>query len=740
MTADLRACLTFHLTGRRAGTDLAPIDSLDLRPALLASYRDLSALRYDFPVVLTRDTDTGFVHSLSGLIDGLLHDSASGDDAARVAKHLLRLEQQMRALVAQGETGVLSDLWATAASRLGVRGDDKLRDSLDRAQAVLGIDGEVADCDRALPSRLIAHVWNTAQQQKARRFHEKVNGLILRLSDLLRSDIAHSHEGRSPHRLKASVGSPHQDAFDFDAMSRILATTERSSGPREDRRNRIRALIATLESQRFFPALDDVSAGPGEPYGFIFESCGAALMAYRERRTSVIEILRAIALAELEIVGTASDTSRLAVTEGFDADQFSRLDLALFPDYLVLMNTDDMEPIEQATLIDILAAGLPIKVLLQTDDLLGDSTGGVTGLGVHARQLATMALGLTDVYVLQACASHLVQFRQQIVRGITCTGPALFSVFSGASGASSDLPPYLLAAAAMESRAFPAFVYDPGGGPDWASRFDVRGNPQPDLDWPVRHLAYEDEAHQRISEDVAFTTVDFLACDRRNDRHLAGAPRDAKTADLVSITTWLAAPTATMPTSIPAVLMADRENKLHRVVVDGTLMRDARRCLEMWHSLQELGGIHNSHPQRLLGLERQARHEAAPREPDNRQDHASETTATSESRPQAAAPSVTSAAAVAAVVASQDQARSPDEPYIETPRCSTCNECIQINGRMFAYNGNKQAYIADPSAGTYRQLVEAAESCQVSVIHPGKPRDPSEPGLEELLVRAGPFL
>ena len=738
MTADLRACLTFHLTGRRDGTDLAPIDSLDLRPALLASYRDLSALRYDFPVVLTRGTETGFVHSLSGLIDRLLHDSASGDDAARVSRHVLRLEQQMRALVAQGEAVVLSDLWATAANRLGVRGDDQLRDSLDRAQAMLGIDGEVADCDRALPSRLIAHAWNMAQRQKARRFHEKVTGLILRLSDLLRSNFAHSPEGRSPQSLKASVGSLHQDAFDFDAMSRILATTERSSVPREDRRNRIRALIATLESQRFFPALDGVSAGPGEPpYGFVFESCQAALMAYRERRTTVLEILRAIALAELEIEGTASDTSRLAVSEGFDADQSSRLDLTLFPDYLVLMNTGDMEPIEQATFIDILAAGLPIKVLLQTDDLLGGSPDGGAGLGVPARQLATMALGLTDVYVLQASASHLVQFREQIMRGITWIGPALFSVFSGASGASSDLPPYLVAAAAMESRAFPAFVYDPGGGPDWASRFDVRGNPQPDADWPIRRLTYEDEAHQRISEDLAFTAVDFLACDRRNDRHLAGAPRGAKTADFVSITAWLAAPTATMPTSIPAVLMADRQNKLHRVVVDGTLIRDARRCLEMWHSLQELGGIHNSHAQRLLGLERQARHEAAPHEPDNRQDHASGTTPAGKSRPEAAA-SVTAAAE--AVIGSQDEGPSPDQPYIETPRCSTCNECIQINGRMFAYNENKQAYIADSSAGTYRQLVEAAESCQVAVIHPGRPRDPSEPGLEALLQRARPFL
>jgi ferredoxin len=94
----------------------------------------------------------------------------------------------------------------------------------------------------------------------------------------------------------------------------------------------------------------------------------------------------------------------------------------------------------------------------------------------------------------------------------------------------------------------------------------------------------------------------------------------------------------------------------------------------------------------------------------------------------------------AAPVAEAEPARNPDEPYIETIRCSTCNECTQVNPRMFAYDGNKQAYIADLKAGTYRQLVEAAESCQLSIIHPGKPWDPSESGLEELLERAQPFL
>ena len=59
---------------------------------------------------------------------------------------------------------------------------------------------------------------------------------------------------------------------------------------------------------------------------------------------------------------------------------------------------------------------------------------------------------------------------------------------------------------------------------------------------------------------------------------------------------------------------------------------------------------------------------------------------------------------------------------------------------MFAYDGNKQAYIKDLNAGTYAQLVEAAENCQVAIIHPGKPRNANEAGLDELIKRAEVFI
>lgn len=79
------------------------------------------------------------------------------------------------------------------------------------------------------------------------------------------------------------------------------------------------------------------------------------------------------------------------------------------------------------------------------------------------------------------------------------------------------------------------------------------------------------------------------------------------------------------------------------------------------------------------------------------------------------------------------------EPYIESERCTSCDECINLNKRMFAYNEKKQAYIKDPRAGTFRELVLAAERCPAQIIHPGTPLNPKEKDLEKWLKRAERF-
>jgi ferredoxin len=202
---------------------------------------------------------------------------------------------------------------------------------------------------------------------------------------------------------------------------------------------------------------------------------------------------------------------------------------------------------------------------------------------------------------------------------------------------------------------------------------------------------------------------------------------------MVPVADWLALSERDAAERIPYVVAVDETNRMHRVIVDSRLMQATRRCLLLWHRLQEHGGIHNSHADQALAREKAAWDEQKRQEIEAVRQSGSVV---------AAEVAVMPAAADSAAVAEAVEVAAPpsDEPWIETKRCSSCNECQNINDKLFAYNENKQAYIKDVTAGTYRQMVEAAEACQVAVIHPGKPKNPNEPGLEELLERAKPFL
>jgi hypothetical protein len=718
MDTGLNAQLTFCLSGSQGAPAFASIDVADARPALLARHQDLAALRYDFPVVLFED---GSVRALSGVVDGLLEQMASGDDATRVSWHLLRLERGIRALAAQGVAGTLAELWDLAAAPLlAAATDDTLSESLSSARRGLTIAGRVVDCDQPLPRRLIRHLWQAAHDARARRFRRDLDVLVHKLSDILGADHATSAEGRSADRLRASVGSLDEATFDFQALSQMLRHVTPAPTLPARRRQRIERVLTTLRDQRFY-------SPSGDDYGFVFESCQRAVEAYWARRGQMRDIVIAMQIARLEIDGTYHEATHDALFEAAGAAGLDEPESAVFPDYLVTIESDQLDPVEQTALMEGLAAGLPLKVLVQTNDILDTSSHGPThfGFGLRSRQLTNMAIGLNEVYAYQAPSSHLLKTADALRKGIDYRGPALFSVFSGASGHTGDLAPYLAAAAALESRAFPLCVYDPSAGTDWASRFSVAGNPRVTADWPIHAFMHENADHELVSTDLAFTFVDFVACDERYASHFAKVDRAAwhdrmvPVADVVDRRNrW---------GQVPVLHVVDRAHRLGRVLVEDVLVREARRCLDLWHSLQELGGIHNSHARRVLERERQ---EMRARE--------AQVTPAAEAAPLIAAPPEPREAPIPAPAAAE--VRNPDEPYIETPRCSTCNECTQINNKMFAYNENKQAYIANPAAGTFRQLVEAAESCQVSIIHPGKPRDPHEPGLEELLKRAEPFV
>ncbi len=741
MTADFPELVAFHLTGLRPSGDPGNLAGLDLRPALFAGYGDLTTLRYDYPLVLGPG---GKLRSLSDIFDRVRHRIATENAGAPLGGQLRALEREIRTLTSRGTKGSLSDLWALAGERLvsgaGKDEAESLQKNMAGARAAVDIEGLVIDCGRDTAADILTHVWEAARRRAAVQLRDRVNDLIQRLAAILTADFMKSDAARTPEFLKSSVATAYDGQFDLEVMSSILQRAKPNGLLPVTRRKRLRAILDILQSQRFFAAAGNGRGQGGRrPYSFRFTSCRGAVRAHGDRLGAMVALIRAMAIAELELENRYDEARHDPFFNHFDESALDPDDVALFPSYLVCLDAGRVRGAEEATLIETLASDLPIKVLVRIDDCLGPKAVdcGRSPSGLNNSKLASMAIGANRAFVLQSASSNLYRLRDPIARGMAHDGPALFSVYSGAVGEDGGMPPYLRAAAAMQSRVFPAFTYDPGAGGDWAARFSVAGNPQTQAPWPRRDFAYEDEDLQRQSEEIAFTFADFAALDARYTGHFAVVPRSKWNGVMVSVTDYLDRDTDAGAGRVPYILMIDAKNTLHRVIVDLKVIAAARRCGDMWRALQELGGVNNSHARDLLEREkeiweRQREHEIA----------ALDSRPVPQAKgfvPDMAPPVVEEHVSGEIAEVAEVEPAVTTEPYIETPRCTSCDECTDINKVMFAYDENKQAFIADADAGTYRELIEAAESCQVCIIHPGQPRNPDEPGLEALIARAAPF-
>ena len=330
--------------------------------------------------------------------------------------------------------------------------------------------------------------------------------------------------------------------------------------------------------------------------------------------------------------------------------------------------------------MEMLSAGLPVKVLVQTDDLLEDASigAGHFAFGMRSEQLASMAMGLNDVYVLQSGGSNLFQFRDRIL-GAGCPGPGAVQRLFGRRRRRAGLPPYLLAAAAMESRAFPAFSYDPAGRGRLGVALLPRGNTQVEADWPTETFAYEDEATSACASRAPSLSSTSSPATRARRATSPACRASAGTTTMVPAAESLALPEAEAAQRVPYVLPVDDEDRLQRVIVDAGWC--GPRCAA------------------AAGTACRSWAASTTRTPSGcwRAAEAWEARAPGHARRGAGAPAAAPLRPPPPAVGCVDSAPHPDadEPYIETPRCTTCNECTQINDRMFAYNENKQAYIKD---------------------------------------------
>jgi len=155
----------------------------------------------------------------------------------------------------------------------------------------------------------------------------------------------------------------------------------------------------------------------------------------------------------------------------------------------------------------MLASGMDIKVLV-LDTQVYSNTGGQVSTASFLAQDAKMAavgpavpgkverrkeLGLIsivhpEVFVAQTTAAHVNHFYRAVMDANSYAGPAVVVAYTTCQpehGVGDDRAA-AQARLAVESRAFPLFVYDPRKGERLAERLSLQGNPAPKEDW-ARH-------------------------------------------------------------------------------------------------------------------------------------------------------------------------------------------------------------------------------------------------------------
>ena len=79
------------------------------------------------------------------------------------------------------------------------------------------------------------------------------------------------------------------------------------------------------------------------------------------------------------------------------------------------------------------------------------------------------------------------------------------------------------------------------------------------------------------------------------------------------------------------------------------------------------------------------------------------------------------------------------EPYIETARCTTCNECTNLNAKMFAYNDEQAGVHQGPEGRDLRPDRPGGGALPGGDHPPRDPLNPKEKDLEKWVKRAEPF-
>ncbi len=504
------------------------------------------------------------------------------------------------------------------------------------------------------------------------------------------------------------------------------------------------------------------STYPYNPYPFPWtshlfqDSPSVAMGIFEGHMGKMAEGFKALRMARIELDKGYKATEHQAFLTYFNWKDFTEEEWRLCPPVVSIGGDGAMYDIGFQNLSRALMSGMPIKVLV-LDTQAYSNTGGQSCTSGFIGQVADMApygkvwKGKTEIrkemgligmahrtsFVLQGSISHLSHLLEGYIDGLNSHRPALFNIYAvcqpehGVPDDSSEHQSRL----AVESRAYPLFRYDPDAGTTFEECCSIEGNPNLEDDWISWAVQYQDEAGKELHMEVPMTFADFAMTEGRFRKHFRKAPPETWNDAMVPLHEFLDLDAEEREDKFPFIWGVDGKNRLMRALVSQELVLSCEERRGFWRQLRGLVGLDHTFDEEMV--RNQAKAEIAQK---------------LTSSLLALALGGTGAGVLADLTPSHggngtDVAPSGApgaaagwEPvWIESPECTACDECMNINPKMFAYNAQKQAIVLDPKAGPFRDIVKAAEKCTASCIHPGTPFNPTEKDLEKLVARAAKY-
>jgi len=434
----------------------------------------------------------------------------------------------------------------------------------------------------------------------------------------------------------------------------------------------------------------------------------------------------------------------------------------------VLISSESVFEKKLSSLGRLISSGRPVAVLVTSRefDVTGDEVWPKhSGISPDLWQLV---LSFRELFVIQSSLALPVHTIRGMREWISQPVPSVALVAVPRAGG-GGFEEWWRSYAACLGRAVPVFRHDPSAGPTWRERINLDGNVLPEEPWIRKEFEVKTSGGEVRKMEDAITPAHAAVLKARFSGHFLTIPEEAWNDNQIEFREYLDRGILLQPDTIPFIWVLSRENVLKRAILTRDVVYACQERGRSWRMLQQLSGVSEPEtggaeiPQereKTIGeADLQAAREQGASQVINRLIEVLAGSSSDLLEVPAARSSIKGAEDVKITEtqekekpleeekppepltvleeeAAETEEELSEEPYIESELCTSCNECISLNSSMFQYNSNKQAYVADPGAGTYRQLVKAAVNCPARCIYPGTPRPDDETATEELEARA----